>query len=78
VPFFVGLLKKAVILFVLLDSALSFYILQQVIDIQVTLYSGECPVPIKALCLKMMVLACTGNDNIAQNPFFEFLTQHCL
>lgn len=24
----------------------------------------------------MMVLACTGNDNIAQNPFFEFLTQH--
>nr|CAG4649140.1 EOG090X027A [Scapholeberis mucronata]SVE93484.1 EOG090X027A [Scapholeberis mucronata] len=38
--------------------------------------SSECPVPIKALCLKMLVLACTGNDNIAQNPFFEYFTQH--
>nr|SVE74990.1 EOG090X027A [Daphnia dolichocephala] len=38
--------------------------------------TSECPVPIKALCLKMMVLACTGNDNIAQNPFYEYLTQH--
>nr|SVE70289.1 EOG090X027A [Daphnia similis]SVE70913.1 EOG090X027A [Daphnia similis]SVE71544.1 EOG090X027A [Daphnia similis]SVE72177.1 EOG090X027A [Daphnia similis] len=38
--------------------------------------TSECPVPIKALCLKMMVLTCTGNDNIAQNPFYEYFTQH--
>nr|CAG4646860.1 EOG090X027A [Megafenestra aurita]SVE92257.1 EOG090X027A [Megafenestra aurita] len=38
--------------------------------------TSECPVPIKALCLKMLVLACTGKDNIAQNPFYEYLTQH--
>lgn len=24
----------------------------------------------------MLVLACTGKDNIAQNPFYEYLTQH--
>ena len=24
----------------------------------------------------MMILACSGNDNIAQNPFYEYLTQH--
>ena len=37
---------------------------------------GESPVPIKALCLRMLVVACTGVDNICQNPFYEYFIQH--
>nr|CAG4634646.1 EOG090X027A [Alona affinis] len=38
--------------------------------------TSESPVPIKALCLKMLVVACTGVDNIGQNPFYEYFIQH--
>ena len=41
-------------------------------------FLGESPVPIKSLCLKMLVLMCSGNDNIAQNPFYEYLMQHSI
>nr|CAG4638292.1 EOG090X027A [Cyclestheria hislopi] len=40
--------------------------------------SGESPVPIKGLCLKLLILMCTGIDNIAQNPFYEHLLQHSI
>lgn len=40
--------------------------------------TSESPVPIKGLCLKMLVLMCSGMDNIAQNPFYEYLTQHSI
>jgi len=38
--------------------------------------TGESPAPVKALCLKMLVIMCTGSDNISQNSFYEYLIQH--
>ena len=40
--------------------------------------TGESPVIVKALCLKFLVIACSGNDNISQNPFYEHLMQHSI
>ena len=39
-------------------------------------FEGESPAPVKALCLKMLVIMCTGSDNISQNSFYEYLIQH--